>query len=152
LSDWLYQFSVVEATFRPRGASAEDGVPRWDFEVRTGPPLELPTHEEDDDVLDFSDGVRLYSEQDPVPLVDQDDLTGTELKLKEPFHPELNEPYFTFYTYEHDDVSDVTLRFLERREDEYRIEFTGLAHHIQENPAQLRVETWIKRLPPRASS
>ena len=69
-----------------------------------------------------------------------------KLTIKEPFDSTSGEAYFTLYVVEHDDVSDVTLRFLERRGDQYRLQVSALTHNVFEEPALLQFETWITRL------
>jgi hypothetical protein len=108
---------VTRASFRyvsdgNNDPQSDDEVPGWDFDVCTGPPTDPP----DDESLRFllSNGIRFYSESDPIPLAKADDLTGVELQLAEPFDPVSGEVYFTVYLGEHNDVSDLTLRFVER--------------------------------------
>src|SRR5689334_15263455 len=110
------RFPVTRATFRfVRGGNNDprsEEVPGWDFNVDTGPPINPPA---DDSLADFfSRGMRFYTEADPIPLADSDDLTGVELYLKEPYDRASGEVYFTVYLGEHNDVSDLTLRFIER--------------------------------------
>ena len=141
---------ITRATFRyvsdgnndPR---SDEEVPGWDFDVGTGPPLE-PTA---DDSLRYllSNGMRFYSESDPIPLVNADDLTGMELRLPESFDPVSGEVYFTVYLGEHNDVSDLTMRFIERRGAMYRMQVSALVHSVFEAPARFEIDTWIERLP-----
>jgi hypothetical protein len=42
-------------------------------------------------------------------------------------------------------VSHVWLLFLERRDSDYRIRLSALAHHVFEDPVELAFKTWIKR-------
>lgn len=136
-----HKFPITHATFF-RLSQPGDERPRWEFEIRTGPPLGMDV--DADEYSLYADGVRLYSEADPIPLPNIDDLTGVELYLKPPFDPKYNDPYFTLYVSEHEDVSEVQLRFVERRGDSYRLLLTGLAHNIEEKPLPLEVNTWIK--------
>jgi hypothetical protein len=139
------RFPVTEATFR-RITDDGNGRPGWEFNVRTGPPLRPPRNHTERYM--FANGVRLYAEAgDPIPLPDKKDLTGERLVLKEPYDPESGGVYFTLYVCEHDDVSDLTLRFLQRRGNEYRIRVSALAHHVFPEPVKLTIKTWIKRLP-----
>lgn len=139
-----YHFPITEAIFR-RIADEGNGPPGWEFNICTGPPTEEP--EDSTERFLFANGVRFYVEGDPIPLPDKEYLTGEVLVLKEPFDPDSGEVYFTLYVGEHGDVSDLTMRFLEKRGTEYRITVTALAHHVFEEPAKLKMETWIKQLP-----
>jgi hypothetical protein len=139
-----HTFPVTHATFF-RLSQPGDERPSWEFEIRTGPPLGVDA--KSDDFYLYPHGVRLYSEGDPVPLPDTDDLTGVELYLKPPFDPKYNDPYFTLYVHEHGDVSEVRLQFVKRRGVSYRLKLTGLANNIEEKPLPLEVDTWIKWQP-----
>ncbi len=138
-----HRFPIHHATFRR--IIEGQGQSGWEFNVCTQAPLEEPA--EASEQFLFANGVRFYAEGDPLPLPDQEDLTGVELLLKEPFDPESGEVYFTLYVCEHEDVSDIHLRFVERRGDDYRMLVSGLAHHLFEEPVRLEIDTWIKRLP-----
>ena len=134
-------FPITCATFF-RLSQPEEEHPRWQFEIRTGPPLDLA-----DDAHDrfmYGRGVRLYAEADPIPIPALEDLTGVELHLPEAFDRKYNDPYFTLYVQEHGEVSDVRLRFAKRRGDSYRLYLTGFAHHVVRDPLPLQVETWIQ--------
>lgn len=120
-------------------------MPGWDFDVRTGPPLEPLDDESLRDLL--ADGMRFYSEADPIPLEYAEDLTGVELRLVEPCDPESGEVYFTVYLCEHNDVSDVTLRFVERSGSHYRMQVSALVHSVFEEPTRFEIDAWIERLP-----
>jgi len=113
-----HRFPIHHATFR-RITDDGQGRPGWEFDVCTRPPVREPA--EVSERFLFADGVRFYAEGDPIPLPDADDLTGTEVFVEEPFDPESGEVYFTLYVGEHQDVSHVRLRFLERRGSDYRI-------------------------------
>lgn len=144
------RFPVTRASFRyvsdgdndPQG---DEEVPGWDFDVCTGPPADPPA----DESLGFllSHGLRFYSESDPIPLANVADLTGVVLRLAEPFDPVSGEVYFTVYLGEHNDVSDLTLRFVERRGSRYRIQVSALVHSVFEMPTRFEIDTWIERLP-----
>ena len=134
-------FPIAIATFF-RLSRPEEERPRWQFEIRTGPPVELA--DDSQDRFMYGRGVRLYAEADPIPLPAIDDLTGVELYLPEPFDRKYNDPYFTLYVQEHAEVSDVRLRFAERRGESYRLHLTGLAHHVEQEPLPLEVATWIE--------
>jgi hypothetical protein len=138
-----HRFPIHHATFR-RITDNGQGRPGWEFNIRTGPPLD--ESEETEGFL-FADGVRFYADGDPIPLADADDLTGVEVFIEEPFDRDSGEVYFTLYVREHDDVSRVRLRFLERRGSDYRLRVSALAHHVFDEPVELEFETWITRQP-----
>ncbi len=139
-----HRLLIHHATFR-RITDDGQGHPGWEFTVCTEPPVEEPADESERFL--FANGVRFYAEGAPIPLPDADDLTGTEVFIEEPFDPESGEVYFTLYVGEHQDVSHVRLRFLERRGSDYRIRVSALAHNVFEEPAELAFETWIMRQP-----
>src|SRR5262245_37272742 len=121
-----HEFPITRASFfrLPQG---EDERPRWEFEIRTGPPRGV--EKGSDEYYLYSDGVRLYAEADPIPLPNVEDLTGVELYLQPSFDPKYNDPYFTLYVREHGNVSEVQLRFLKRQGKTYFLHLTGLAHN-----------------------
>jgi hypothetical protein len=139
-----HRFPIHHATFR-RITDDGQGHPGWEFNVCTQPPVEEPSDESEGFL--FANGVRFYAEGDPIPLPDADDLTGIEVYIEEPFDPDSGEVYFTLYVGEHQDVSHVRLRFLERRGSQYRIQVSALAHNVFEEPAELAFECWISRQP-----
>jgi hypothetical protein len=124
---------------------SDEEVPGWDFDVCTGPPTDPPADESLRVLL--SNGIRFYSESDPIPLAKADDLTGVALRLAEPFDSVSGEVYFTVYLGEHNDVSDLTLRFVERRGSRYRMQVSALVHSVFEAPTPFEIDTWIERLP-----
>lgn len=135
-------YQVSKATFRFI-ADAGEGEPGWEFNVRTEP-LEYRDEDPLTAVLP-----RFYAEGDPIPLEDLDDLTGVELKLQEPFDEESGEPYFTLYLFEHGELRDLTLKFLERDDQRYRIRVTATipAGTVLSEDASLEIHTWLERLP-----
>jgi hypothetical protein len=139
-----HRFPVHESTFRFCGTD-EDGKPSWEFEISTGPPLVDPADSTESFL--FSKRVRFYAEGDPIPLPDQEDYTGVEVYIEEPCDPDSGEVYFTLYVSEHENVSHVRLKFVERRGSKYRIQVSGLAHNVFEKPIKLTIDTWITRLP-----
>jgi len=139
-----HRFPIHHATFR-RITDDGQGQPGWEFDICTQPPLVEPADETERFM--FCNGVRSYAEGDPIPLPDAEDFTGVEVYIEEPSHPESGEVYFTLYVYEHEDVSHVRLRFLERRESRYRIQVSALAHNLFKEPAELSFETWIEQQP-----
>jgi len=122
-------------------------VPGWDFDVYAGPPIDGPAEGSVASLL--SGGMRFYAEADPIPLENREDLTGVELKLAEPHDPESGEVYFTVYLGEHNDVSDLTMRFVERLGRRYRVTVSALVHSVFEEPARFEIDTWIDRKPDR---
>jgi hypothetical protein len=139
-----HQFPIHYATFR-RITNDGQGQPGWEFNVCTQPPIEEPADESERFL--FADGVRFYAEGDPIPLPEVEDFTSVEVFIEEPFDPESGEVYFTLYVGEHEDVSHVRLRFVERRGSQYRIQVSALAHNLFEEPAELTFETWITQQP-----
>jgi hypothetical protein len=144
--------SVTQASFGfVADGNAEPGsdeeVPGWDFDIKAGPPIDGSGHESILDLL--SDGMRFYAEADPIPLENVEDLTGVELKLAETCDPVSGEVYFTVYLCEHNDVSDLTMRFVERSGQRYRILVSALVHSVFEEPTRFEIDTWIDRLPAR---
>jgi hypothetical protein len=139
-----HRLPIHQATFR-RITDDGQGRPGWEFNICTLAPVEKPADEAEQFL--FPNGVRFYAEGDPIPLPDAEDLTGTEVFIEEPFDSESGEVYFTLYVGEHQDVSHVRLRFLERRGSEYRIRVSALAHNVFKEPAELAFETWITRQP-----
>jgi hypothetical protein len=139
-----HQFPIHHATFR-RITDDGQGHPGWEFDICTQPPTVEPADETERFL--FAKGVRFYAEGDPIPLPDVEDFTGVEVFIKEPFDPESGEVYFTLYVCEHEDVSNVSLRFLERREMQHRIQVLAMAHNVFEEPTPLNLETWITQLP-----
>jgi hypothetical protein len=135
---------VADGNNDPRG---DEKVPGWDFDVCAGPPIDSAADESVVSLL--SDGMRFYAESDPIPLENLDDLTGVELKLAESYDPESGEVYFTVYLGEHNDVSDLTLRFIERKVQRYRMTVSALVHSVFAEPTRFEIDTWIDRLPAR---
>jgi hypothetical protein len=136
-------FPISEATFRYHAIS-DLGRPGWDFQVRAGesPLLTSRSHL-------FGKKPRFYAEKDPIPLEDLKDLTGTEIHLKEPFDPETGEPYFTLYVFEHGDLTNLKLKFMEKKGSQYLVQIAATVPDgsVFSTPKRLRIETWMKRLP-----
>lgn len=139
-----HRFLIHHATFR-RIVDDGQGNAGWEFDICTQPPVDTPADEAERYL--FANGVRFYSEGDPIPLQDREDLTGVELYIEEPFDPDSGEVHFTVYVGEHQDVSHARLRFLERRDSQYHLQASALVHHIFEQPAELAFECWITRQP-----
>ncbi len=140
-------FPVHKATFRflsDGGYAETDDAPGWDFQIKASAPIEG----EDEEVKSLLwDGVRFYSEGDPIPLKDADDLVGVNLNLKDSFDPLTGEVYFTLYTGEHQDVSDLNMTFLRREGANYLIKVEALVHNVFEDPMLFQIDTWIEKLP-----
>jgi hypothetical protein len=114
----------------------------WGLNIAAGSPVDEPDSEECKGL--FSDGICLYAEDEPIPLPEASDLTGVEFYLKEPYHPETGEVYFTFWSTECRDVSEVRIRFLERQADRYRVELSALVHQVFGQPTELRYVGWVE--------
>src|SRR5688572_6342974 len=107
----------------------------WAFFIAASEPFDQPSVEEGDSGS-FPNGAALYAEDEPVPLPEVGDFTGLDFFLKEPYHPEHGEVYFTFNAWEARDVSDVRIRFLERQGSRYRVELSAVVHQVFEQPTE----------------
>lgn len=138
-----YRFAAHTARMY-RCSTDEHERPGWAFFIAAGEPFEEPARADDECGI-FPNGVALYAEDEPVPLPEADDFTGLDFFLKEPYHPD-GEVYFTFNPMEAHDVSDVNIRFRERRGSRYRVELTALVYHVfsAENPAVLQYSGWLQ--------
>jgi hypothetical protein len=114
----------------------------WGLNIAAGHPVDEP-HAEGGNGL-FPEGICLYAEDEPIPLPEFADLTGVEFYLEEPYHPETGEVYFTFWSTECWDVSEVRIRFLERQADRYRVELSALVHQVFRQPTELRYVGWLE--------
>lgn len=140
-----YVFPVTKSTFR---FVENDGAgnPGWEFNVQTGKTVSKLAA--DDDHLNGMP-VRFYAEGDPIPIPNKEDLLGVEIFLESPYDEESGEVYFTLYVFEHGELTNLSLKFVERKENLYRMLVTakvpaGTATGEDEN---LTIDTWIKRLP-----
>jgi hypothetical protein len=115
----------------------------WAFFIAASKPFEQPPVEEGD-CGSFPNGAALYAEDEPVPLPEVEDFTGLDFFLKEPYHPEHGEMYFTFDAWEGRDVSDVRIGFLERQGSKYLVELSAVVHQVFEQPTELRYSGWIE--------
>lgn len=115
----------------------EEGSSGWEFDVETDQSESLT----EDDSL-YNCDIRFYSQGDPIPIPLQEDLTGVEVFLEEPFDywklpfterlraeffaRFLNKPfeasgratkrvYFTLYVFEHTELKHLSLKFVERK-------------------------------------
>jgi hypothetical protein len=140
-----YVFPVKKATFRYITDNGQGGS-GWEFDIRATPIASLSTRNQL-----FGQAPRFFAEGDPIPLPNVRDLTGTELYLKEPFDPESGQVYFTLYVFEHGDVTNLRLKFLKKKDRQYRIAVTATvpAGLVFARSRPLRIETWIKQLPAR---
>ncbi len=137
-------FPITKAVFRYVPEN-DLGGPGWDFNIVAEPCQSL----EPDHFLSDT-GIRFYSEADPIPVPNLDDLTGVEIFLAEPFDPQSGEVYFTLYVFEHGDLINLTLRFLERdQSSRYRIFISATvpAGSVFDHDEQLEIHTWIEQLP-----
>jgi hypothetical protein len=116
----------------------------WEFEIRTDEADSLPEGH-----LLYGEKIRFYSQGDPIPIPFQDDLTGVEVFLKTPFDETSGEVYFTLYVFEHGDLTNLSLKFIERKGDFYKILVTAKIPKgtIESYEGDLIIDTWIKRLP-----
>lgn len=138
-----YEFAIEYASFRYITQSWSG--PGWDFSF-SGPCLN-----NDPDEVSFMNGVGLLTEAAPLPIANQEDLTGVTISLPLPYDEESGEPYFGIYVWEEHDVSDVVLRFAERSGNKYRIEFSGTASKSAlGQPTPIELNAWAERLPDHA--
>lgn len=136
-----YKFALETAIFRYITDSSSG--PGWDFSF-FGPCLN-PAFE-----FQFDYGVRLLAEAAPLPLENADDLTGKELYVELPYYEATEEPYFglTDFLHGEHDVSELTLRFLERRADQYLIQITAtVAETLTGKPEPLELLAWATQQP-----
>lgn len=139
-----YQFAINVASFRYIASS--DTGPGWDFDF-SGPCIN-----DDPQEPVFPYGARLYTEIAPLPLDPVDDFTGIVLDLPRPFDEDTGEPLFGLKVWEEHDVSNLMLRFVEKRGHRYRIEITALvADTVFGHPEQLSLSAWTERLPDRST-
>lgn len=133
-------FEITEATFR----YIVDDEGGWEFEVRSEEPAGLSG---DHHLAGVSP--RFFAEGDPIPLEPRDDLTGSEVYLESPYDEESGEVFFTLYVFEHGDLTHLKLQFPERDGDKYHMIVTARipAGSVLSEDAQLKIDTWIRRLP-----
>jgi hypothetical protein len=138
-----YQFPIVEATF---GFVTDDGFGNsgWNFRIVTEPDSTL----KDDDIL-YGRKVSFRAEVDQIPIPNNEDLLGTETFLEKPYDEETGEIYFTLYVFEHGDLNNLTLKFIERNDAYYRMTVTAKVPKgtVTSQEEDLFIETWIERLP-----
>lgn len=121
-----------------------NGSSGWEFEIRTDEANSLP-----EDHLLFGERIRFYSQGDPIPIPFQDDLTGVEIFLEAPFDEISGEVYFTLYVFEHGDLTNLSLKFIERKGDFYKILINAKIPKgtVESYEEDLTIDTWIKQLP-----
>jgi hypothetical protein len=138
-----YVFPIAKATFRYITDDGE-GNPGWEFDIRTKKPRDLSPKS-----ILYGRLPRFYSEGDPIPLKNARDLMGTQIHLKDAYDPDSGKVYFTLYVFEHGDLINVRMRFLEKKGKSYRIKITATVPEgtVFSTPKRLRIETWIKQLP-----
>lgn len=129
-------FPIIKSKFRYIKDNGE-GSSGWEFDIQTDQANSLP----EEHFLQGHD-VRFYSQGDPIPIPLQEDLTGVEIFLEEPFDywklpfrerlrteffaRFLNKPfeasrraanrvYFTLYVFEHTELKHLSLKFVERK-------------------------------------
>lgn len=140
-----YYFAIKKATFRYAPKNDDIEYDGWWFDIGTFVNESLTTRHGF-----YGLQPHLSSEHDPVPLENKADLTDTELYLKEGWCREWNEPYFNFYLFEHGDIFDTRLKFLEKQGDCYLIDLKAKipAGDASKNVTKLHIHTWIKQLLP----
>ena len=138
-----YRMAAHTARMYPVTSDDEPERAGWYFFIAASKPFEEPPVAEGD-CSDFPYGAVLYAEDEPVPLPAMDDFTGLDFFLKEPYHPEYGEVYFTFNAWEARDVSDVRIRFLKRDGARYRVELSAIVYQVFEQPTELRYSGWVQ--------
>lgn len=139
-----YTFPITKATFRYVSDNGQ-GRAGWEFDISTKCIESLDASD-----LLYGKEPRLYCERgDPIPLTNSSDLTGKELFLKEPYEPKSGDVYFTFYVFEHGNLTDLKMKFLRKRGNEYQISVLATIPEgeIFSHPERLRIQTWIEQLP-----
>ena len=135
-----YRFAAHTARmYRFANAANRSG---WGFFIETHEAFEEPP-EDDETWGHFPYPVVLLADDEPIPLPQADDLTGVDFFLEEPYHPG-GRQYFQFTPIDSHDVSDVRIRFLERRGWRYRIELSAVAHEVFSEPTELRYVGWVQ--------
>jgi hypothetical protein len=138
-----YRMAAHTARMYPFDSHDEPERTGWAFFIAASEPFDQPPVAEGD-CSDFPNGAALYAEDEPIPLPATEDFTGLDFFLKEPYHPEYGEVYFTFNAWEARDVSDVRIRFLERQGSRYRVELSARVYQVFEQPTELRYSGWLE--------
>jgi hypothetical protein len=135
-----YEFAIEAASYRY--ITESDSGPGWDFDF-SGPCIN-----DDPENPTFLYGARLYTEAAPIPLEKAEDYTGSELYLPEPYDDATGEPFFGLKVWEEHDLSDLRLRFAEKKGPTYRIEITAsVAETVFGHPERLRLSAWTEERP-----
>ena len=123
---------------------ADDEAARagWGSIIATWEPFEEPPRGEDECGI-FPNEVALYAEDEPIPLPESDDFTAPDFFFKEPPRSD-GEAYFMYDPTEAYDVSDVRIRFVERRSSRFRVELSAVMYRVFEQPAELRYLGWVR--------
>lgn len=137
------ELTVLTSRMYPCSVQESDTQAGWRFFLYAGPPPEESSVDEDMKTV-FMNGVNLYADDEPIPLPDMPDFTELEFTLKEPYSPVSGETYFTLDPGEALDVSDVALRFLEKKDACYHISLTAQVHHFAKEPTPLLYDGWIE--------
>lgn len=137
-------FPVERAVFRYCPQSGHQPYNGWDFNIECGENPDLTARHNL-----YGRTPRLYAERDPIPLANKDDLTGTTLILPDAWNSEYNEPYFTLYVFEHGDLFNTKLQFIEKQGNAYRIHLSARipAGSVYGSETRLDLQTWMERLP-----
>ena len=143
-----YDFPINEAYFyygnyetKSYGGKHIETGAGWTFQISTNDNKNLtPRHSL------FGAKPRFYSEYSPIPLLPSDNLVGTQLFIKESWNEEENEPYFSLYVWEHEDLYNVKIDFIKKMNHFYWIEVDAMipAGSIFTNPTRLTINTWIQ--------
>ena len=137
-------FPIKAAIFQYCPPSPNQAYAGWNWDIDCGENANLtPRH------TLYGREPRLYAEIAAIPLANQANLTGVTLHLPEAWNAEHNEPYFTLYVYEHGDLLDAKLMFIEKKGNAYRIHLTARipAGSVYSGETKLTVDTWIEQLP-----
>ncbi len=133
-----YRFAIDTATFRH--VTDSDSLPGWDF-LFSGPCL----NDNAEEPL-FPFGAKLLAEASPIPLQDDDDLSGQSLFLELPYDDDSGEPYFGINVCEEHDLSQLTLEVLDRDADRYLIAISATsAPTITGKPEAVTMRAWATR-------
>lgn len=138
-----FLFVVESASFRY--ITGSNSGPGWDFDFIGG----CVNDDEDEPLFEY--GARLYTEAAPIPIRKMDDYTGVDVFLPESYDDESGEPYFGLKSVEEHEVSNLRLRFRQKRGDRYLIEITGtVAPSLLVEATQLNLLAWAEEQPDHA--
>ena len=136
-SFWLndIEFRIVEAecaAFKDR-----DGCRRWNFSIKTAENPDLPEGHEL-----WLEMPRLYCEHAVLAIDNLADMIGKEVCIPSAFDTVSGHPIFGFYLWEHGDVTNTRLKFMERQNTNYRLAWSAKGHNMGQ-VFGIRVEGWI---------